>query len=51
MAFYSELHIEAKELDQAKLIQMQITETQVSFQKPNRLVLERIVYFHLDAFE
>jgi len=31
MTFYSELHIEAKELDQAKLIQMQITETQVSF--------------------
>ena len=33
MTFYSELHIVAKELDQAKLIQMQITETQVSFRK------------------
>ena len=49
MTFYSELHIEAKELDQAKLIQMQITETQVSFQKPNDLFIS--IQTHLNNLE
>ena len=50
MTLYLELPIPAKELDQAKLIQMQISETQVGFSKPSNQFIDRNFNL-LDAFE